>query len=194
MTWSPWFSVSQWNLLCLLTAWCSACPWSPRGWSSPSASLCTVWSSLWSRSSECGGGAQSCRRRSLPGLCHLRRLSRCSSDAAWSYDPSPAGPSVWKHTNTLSLISFSSLFFHLIGNASSLFYSNSWLLLLSVSLYLSVSVSSGGVWREGSRTFVPGGKIRLQKTQGHLTPQNQTRPASTLEGHWSTTTGTRQQK
>lgn len=110
MTWSPWLSVSQWNLLCLLTAWCSACPWSPRGWSSPSASLYTVWSSLWSRSSECGGGAQSCRRRSPPGLarrrlCHLRRLSRCSSDAAWSYDPSPAGPSVWKHTNTLSLSS-----------------------------------------------------------------------------------------
>lgn len=65
---------------------------------------------------------------------------------------------------------------------TSLFYSHSWLLLLSVSLYLSVSVSSGGVWREGSRTFVPGGKIRLQKTQGHLTPQNQTQPASTLVG------------
>lgn len=101
--------VSERILLFLLTAWCSACPWSPRAWSSPSASLCTAWSSLWSKSSERGDGARSCRR-SQPCLarrrrCRLHRRSRCSSSAAWSYDPSPAAPAAYRHTQTCSFSS-----------------------------------------------------------------------------------------
>lgn len=88
--------------LSVLTAWCSACLWSLRAWSSRSAPLCTGPSSLWSRSSGRDGGARSCCSPAAPALrrrCRPRRLTRCWSGAAWSCGPSPTGPASHTETN-----------------------------------------------------------------------------------------------
>lgn len=143
--------------------------------------LCTARSSLWSRSSELVGGARSCRRRRRhrsPAClaprrrCRRHRPSRCSSAAAWSCGLSPAGPGfIQKHRKHV-LSHLISPFFLPYFDAS-LFYTTALPsptpdTCLSVSLYLSVSVSFGGVGSVDSSTPVPGGKIRLQTTQGHL--------------------------